>query len=149
MKKFFYFLILASSVTFSKDYIQLIPEAGINTAINYDFNDFGFNYGGYLKFLIAKNSFVGGVQTRFENPNLKAGILLGGEIKDFVVLYGGLNYSHLFNKTGGNGFGAEIGASFYPAPYFSLGIYIDYTINKVNLSNAHIFGGGITIGIPF
>lgn len=136
------------SIAFAKDYLEITPEIGVITGINY-LNQIDFKNGAYGRLWFVKNSFAFAPSFKWEESkttNFKTGFLIGGEVKDFVILYGGANYSYRkTNFIDKNGFGAEIGSVFF-MPYFSIGIFLDYSYHR---ESNHIFGGGLSFGIPF
>lgn len=156
MKRILIFSLITANLCIAKNYLEITPEIGINTGGNYNVSntDLNFNYGGYARLYFIKNSFVIAPNFRWqedlEKTNLKGGLILGGEIKEFAVIYGGVNYSH-YTKEFEDGFSIEVGTNFFVSRFFSMGFWLDYSLHKTIATHAnnHIFGGGISMGIPF
>ncbi|GAA7257503.1 hypothetical protein HpCK38_15120 [Helicobacter pylori] len=147
MKKILAILVLCSSL-FGE--LQITPEFGGNIGVN---NNQNLTYGAYTRVWFGIDKFVFAPQVRAEftqdYTNIKGGFILGGEATDFLTPYIGASYSY-FSQKYKNSFDIEAGLMFF-LPFFSIGIYGDWGMSKLKIINKteHIFGGGLSIGIPF
>lgn len=130
--------------------IQITPEFGGNVGIN---NAQNLTYGAYTRLWLGVDDFVIAPQVRYEfnqeYSNIKGGVIIGGEATDFLTPYIGVSYSY-FSQLYKNSFDIEAGLVFF-VPFFSIGIYGNWgmTERTDNNSTKHIFGGGVSLGIPF
>ena len=129
--------------------IQITPEFGGNVGIN---NSQNLTYGAYTRLWLGVDKFVIAPQVRYEfneeYSNIKGGLIIGGEATSYLTPYIGASYSY-FSQKYKNSFDIEAGLVFF-LPYFSIGIYGDWGMTERTDNNytKHIFGGGISLGIP-
>ena len=148
MKKKILILAILSSCLFAE--FQITPEFGGNIGV---YNSQSLTYGAYTRIWFGVDKFVFAPQVRAEftqdYTNIKGGLILGGEATDFLTPYIGASYSY-FSQKYKNSFDLEAGLMFF-LPFFSIGIYGNWgmTERTDNNSTKHIFGGGVSLGIPF